>query len=71
MLVYNTDICIQGESRTEPSSIRLDTSWWGILFSPLERSRLSDLSIFISNSFTTVEHLDLGRLFRISVEILS
>jgi hypothetical protein len=58
-------------SLTEPSSVWLNSTWWCVLFSPLERSRLSNLSIFISNGLTAVEHLDLGRLFRISVEIFS
>jgi hypothetical protein len=61
----------EAETLTEPPSIGLNSSWLDILLSLLESSSLDNLSIRIPDSLSSVEHLDLGRLLCISVEILS
>jgi hypothetical protein len=56
---------------TEPSTVSLDPSWLSFGLALLKRSGLDDLAVFVAHSLATVQHLDLGGRFRITVEIFT
>lgn len=60
-------------SVSEPSSVGLNSTHLvaHLLFGLLEGGGLDDLSISISDGLASVEHLDLGCGFRISVKVFS
>ena len=70
MSVNAVRLTLLKRSLTEPSPIRLDSSWHCELFTLLESCRLRDVSILVSYGLTAREHLNSGGLFSIAIKVL-